>query len=84
MIIRDGGELYEENDGIEVEEEDAEADEIVRRFTNIIDRDNLRASPPNRRLKPNLSREWLERINRTLEVWRLITNHSHSTNQQLI
>jgi len=30
MIVRDGGELYEDNDGLELEEEDNEADEIVR------------------------------------------------------
>ena len=79
-IVRDAGEMYDENEMIEGEEEDdAEADEIVEKFTSRLARDNERASPPSRRLKPNLSREWLEKISRTLEVWRLITNHSHST-----
>jgi hypothetical protein len=61
------------------EEEDTEADEIVRKFSQRLAYDNERASSINRRLRPNLTREWLEKISRTLEVWRLITNHSHST-----
>ena len=34
MIVRDGGEMYEEDqDGLDNEEEDTEADEIVRQFS---------------------------------------------------
>lgn len=34
MIVRDGGEMYEEDqDGLDNEVEDTEADEIVRQFS---------------------------------------------------
>lgn len=81
-IVRDRGEFYENEGGADdngMEPEDNEADEYVKQFMEVIDRDNQFARPQNRRLKPNLSKEWLEKISRTLEVWRLITNHSHST-----
>jgi hypothetical protein len=38
----------------------------------------MAARHPSLRLKPNLSREWLEKIARTLEIWRLINSQKLS------
>ncbi len=63
-----------------VEEEDDESEEqIIRQFQSRLARDNMGAREQGKRLRPNLSREWIEKQKRTLEVWRLISNQVRST-----
>ena len=51
-------------------------DEYVRQFQTRLALDSQRIADGARRLKPNVSKQWLDKIRRTLEIWRLINNQS--------